>query len=240
MKNILFAVLLLSSIYVKSQTRQFRIKTTYLTGNIYVYTSFGLPDGKTPFPANGLYMITNEGIVLIDTPWDEDQTQQLMDTLQSRYKKKIELCISTHYHNDRTSGLDLLKKHGVKTYSSELTRQLAKQKGEKQPQFTFRKDTTFKVGDLILQTYYPGEGHTKDNIVIWLPQSKVLYGGCLIKSLEANNPGYTGDASMTSWPASIIKVKNRYKNIKYIIPRHQGWKGDTLMLTHTLAVLKQN
>ena len=239
MKFILSAILILCTAFSKAQTSPFKINTTHLTGNVYVYVSYGLPDDKTPFPANGLYIVTANGIILIDTPWDEAQTQQLIDTLQQRYKQKIKLCISTHFHSDRTAGLDLLKKNGVKTYASRLTNKLAKQGGNKQAEFTFSKDTIFKVGGTAVQTYFPGEGHTKDNIVVWLPQSKVLFGGCLIKSMETNSIGYTVDANVTEWPASVTRVKNRFKNIKYLIPGHQGWQGDTSMFNNTINIVKE-
>ena len=239
MKYLLFALFLLSSVFVKAQTKPFRISTQHLTGNVYVYISYGLPDDKTPFPANGLYIVTPTGIILIDTPWDEDQTQQLIDTIKQRYHQKIVLCISTHFHTDRTAGLDLLKKNGTKTYTSVLTKQLAKQHNDKQPEFTFTKDTVFNVGGVKVQTYFPGEGHTKDNIVIWLPQTKVLFGGCLIKSMDTNEKGYVADGNIAEWPLSVTRVKNRFKDIKYLIPGHQGWQGDTLMLNHTIDIARQ-
>jgi len=239
MKFFLAGILVTVAVYVWGQNTPFKIATTHLVDNIYVHTSYGLPDGKNVFPSNGLFIITDTGIVLIDTPWGEDQTEQLINILQKKFKKKILLCISTHFHADRTGGIDVLKKYGIKTYCSALTKQLAKQNGDKQPQFTFRIDTTFHVGNTTLQTYYPGEGHTKDNIVIWLPQSKVLFGGCLIKSLEADGAGNTADANMTQWPVSVTRLKKRFDDIKYVIPGHQGWKGDTLMFSHTIAVVKQ-
>jgi len=239
MKYLLFALLLLSSVFTKAQTKPFRISTQHLTGNVYVYISYGLPDGKTPFPANGLYIVTPAGIVLIDTPWDEDQTRQLINTVKQCYNQKIVLCISTHFHTDRTAGLDVLKKNGTKTYTSILTKQLAKQHNDKQPEFTFTKDTVFNVGGVKVQTYFPGEGHTKDNIVIWLPQTKVLFGGCLIKSMGTNEQGYTADGNIAEWPLSVNRAKNRFQDIKYLIPGHQGWQGGAQMLDHTIEIAKQ-
>ncbi|MBB6128026.1 subclass B1 metallo-beta-lactamase [Mucilaginibacter lappiensis] len=239
MKYILFALFLLSSVFAKAQSKPFRISTKHLTGNVYVYISYGLPDGKTPFPANGLYIVTPAGIILIDTPWDEDQTRQLIDTIKQRYHQKIALCIANHFHTDRTAGLDVLKKNGTKTYTTVLTKQLAKQHNDKQPEFTFTKDTVFNVGGVKVQTYFPGEGHTKDNIVIWLPQTKVLFGGCLIKSMDTNEQGYTADGNITEWPLSVTRVKNHFNDIKYLIPGHQGWQGGTQMLDHTIDIAKQ-
>ena len=38
------------------------------------------------------------------------------------------------------------------------------------------------MGQHAFQTYYGGQGHTPDNIVIWFDKEKILYGGCLVKS----------------------------------------------------------
>jgi metallo-beta-lactamase class B len=240
MKFALRAIFFLLSVKAYSQNQNFKIATAHIVDNIYICTSFGLlSDGKTVFPANSMYIITDAGVILIDTPWSEDQTRQLIALLQKRYNKKVVLCISTHFHADRVAGLDVLKKCGAKTYTSALTKQLAKQNGEKQPEFTFTNDTTFRVGNVTLQTFYPGEGHTRDNIVVWLPKSKVLYAGCLIKSLDADDIGNVADGNLKAYPLTVKNLEAHFKNVKYVIPGHQGWAGDTLMLSHTLTLLKQ-
>jgi metallo-beta-lactamase class B len=239
MKPFIFLLLFIYSVAAFGQNKVLKIKTTHLTGDIYVCTSYGILGDGSVFPANDMYIVTKNGIILVDTPWGEAETCQLMDTLWSRYHKKILLCISTHFHEDRVGGVDVLKKKGIKTYSSLLTQQLAKQRGEKQPEYAFTNDTTFNVDNVILRAYYPGAGHTKDNIVIWLPQSKVLFGGCLIKSLDATDIGNLADANLSAWPSSIANVKANFKGIKYVIPGHQGWQGDTSMFGHTVKLASQ-
>lgn len=210
-----------------------------LTKNFYVVTSYGYPDkGKPAFPANSLFVVTDAGIILIDTPWGEEQTQQLADTLEKTYHKKIVLCIATHFHADKTIGFDVLKKQGTTTYTGKLTYTMAKQHGEKLPEFTFAKDTTFNVGGITLKTFYPGEGHTKDNIVVWFPNEMVLVGGCLVKSLDTDSKGFTGDANLKQWPISVENVIRWYGHAKYVIPGHQGWHGGADQLSHTMDVVK--
>lgn len=68
--------------------------------------------------------------------------------------------------------------------------------------------------------YYPGKGHSADNIVVWLPQYKVLFGGCLVKSLDYGGLGSTTDAEV-------------------IVPGHGGW-GSIELTEHTLELLKQH
>ena len=215
-----------------------RISIKHLTKNFYVCVSYGYPpDSDEPFPANSLFALTTKGVVLINTPWGDEQTQQLVDSVQKRFNKKIIFCVATHFHDDCIGGFNTLKRQGTKTYSSSKTYALAKKENNALPQFTFANDTTFTIGGVTLNTYYPGEGHTKDNIVVWLPQGNILFGGCLVKSLETNTQGYTLDANLTYWPAAIKNVQRRFPNISYVIPGHQGWQGGSRQLTHTIQVI---
>jgi len=120
-----------------------------------------------------------------------------------------------------------------------LTWQLAGKTDNRQPAYTFKNDTVFRSGGVTVQTFYPGAGHTTDNIVIWLPKAHVLFGGCFIKSLEAQTLGNVKDASVSQWPGSVNNVQTHFKNIKYLIPGHQSWKGDTAMLKHTIDLAKK-
>lgn len=210
---------------------------TPLTGDFYIYTTYKLINGA-PFPSNSMYVVTDSGVVLIDTPWDVAQTYPLLDSIQRRHGRRVVLCLVTHSHDDRTSGLDILRKEGVRTYSTTKTLQLCKEKGDKQAEFYFVKDTTFKVGGVVFHTFYPGKGHTDDNIVVWFPEKKVLYGGCFIKSTESAGLGYTGDASIGQWPASVRRVMKKFPRRAFVIPGHQDWE-DSKSLEHTLALLKE-
>ena len=80
--------------------------------------------------------------------------------------------------------------------------------------------------------FYPGAGHTQDNIVVWLPKQKILFGGCFVKSIHSKNLGNMEDASVKDWPKSIQKVINKYPNIKIVVPGH-GKVGDVNLLKHT-------
>jgi glyoxylase-like metal-dependent hydrolase (beta-lactamase superfamily II) len=116
---------------------------------------------------------------------------------------------------------------------------ICREKGEKEAEFTFLRDTTFTVGGVIFQTYYPGEGHTKDNIVIWFPKAKVLYGGCFVKSVESGGLGNLSDADVEAWPRSMRHVMKKFRKPRYVIPGHQWW-GDTGALRYTLQLLQEN
>ncbi len=233
------ALLLLASLPALAQNDHDNgLTITHLTGDAYIYTTYK-PINGSPFPSNGMYVVTKEGVVLIDSPWDSTQTLPLLDSIRRRHGNKVLLCITTHYHDDRTAGLDILKKEGVATWSTELTRSLAATSGDREAEHTFTGDTTFNVGGVAFRAYYPGAGHTEDNIVVWLPEMKILYGGCLVKSSESGGLGNVADADVEAWPATIRKLIDLFPNPRSIIPGHNGWEG-TEALNHTLYLLGED
>ncbi|PSK94361.1 metallo-beta-lactamase class B [Taibaiella chishuiensis] len=209
-----------------------------LTGDFYIFTTYQVYNNQ-PVPANGMYVVTDKGVVMLDGAWDPTQNQPLLDSIEARHHKKVVLEIGTHYHSDRSGAFDFLRKKGVKTYSSLKTLELCKEFKEHEAEFYFTKDTTFHVGKLEFETYYAGPGHTKDNIVIWFPKAKVLYGGCLIKSADATDLGNVQDANLKQWPETLKKLQQRFPEPAYIIPGHGDWSSRRALI-HTLELLQRD
>lgn len=216
---------------------QAQLDIRQLYANFYVYTTYKPIQGRA-FPSNSMYVLGDSGVVMIDTPWDSTQTQPLLDSIESRHHQKVIACIVTHAHDDRTAGLGLLKRKGIRTYSTLQSQQLGLAKGEQTAAFTFDAGACFYFGNIELHTFYPGEGHTADNIVVWFPHERILYGGCFVKSVESGGLGNIADANLQAWPQSIQKVMKQYPRIRFIIPGHQGWHSRKA-LRHTLKLLKR-
>lgn len=213
------------------------LKISHLTGDFYVFTTYNYYKGNR-IPANGMYLLTDKGAVLFDSPWDTTQFQPLLDSINTRHNKKVVLCIATHFHEDRTGGLEYYKQQGIKTFTTRQTDELSQKRGMKRAEFLIDSDTVFTAGQYLFQTYYPGHGHAPDNIVIWFEKEKILYGGCLIKSVEDNNLGNLGDASVADYSATIKKVQEKCKKPKHIITGHNDWTN-TRSLKHTLRMAQQ-
>lgn len=217
-----------------TQNATSNLKISHLTGDFYIYTTYNFYNGVR-IPANGMYLITKEGAVLFDSPWDTTQFHPLLDSIQTRHNKNVVMCIATHFHEDRTGGLDYYKHLGVKTYTTIKTDELSKKRGMKRAEFLIDKDTLINAGQYSFQTYFPGHGHAPDNIVIWFAKEKILYGGCLIKSIEDNNLGNLADASKSEYANTIKNVREKCKDPKHIITGHNDWTS-TLSLEHTLKM----
>jgi metallo-beta-lactamase class B len=221
-----------------AQTKTHKLNITHLTENFYIYTTYHSYKSETA-SANGLYAVTNNGVVLIDSPWDTTQFQPLLDSIQARHHQKVVFCIATHSHEDRSAGLQFYQQQNIKTYTSLQTDSISKATNQKRAQFHFTKDTTFTIGQLSFQTFYPGPGHTADNIVVWFPKQKILYGGCFIKSTEATGLGYIKEANLQAWPTSLKNVQQKFPQPKFIIPGHDNFTNLNA-INHTLKLLQQN
>lgn len=236
-KLLVLYILLLSLMGAFGQTSANRLLISHLTGDFYIYTTYGTYKGM-PVPANGMYLVTGKGVVLFDTPWDSTQFQPLMDSIRLKHGKEVVLCISTHFHEDRTAGLEFYQHSGVKTYTTVLTDSLSQERKEKRATFLMYKDTLFSIGQHRFQTYYGGQGHSPDNIVIWFEKEKILYGGCLVKSTEAGELGNLSDANVEAWAPTIKNIQRKFRTPEYIIPGHLDWHNKK-SLTHTLHLIQQ-
>jgi metallo-beta-lactamase class B len=236
-KTILTIAFIFSLSNMFGQAPDSNLQITPLTGDFYIYTTYNLYKGDR-IPANGMYVVTSEGVVLFDTPWDTAQFQPLLDSIYLRHHKKVVLCIPTHFHDDRTAGLAYYRKQGIKTYTTVLTDELSKKNNKKRAEFLMTKDTVFNIGKYAFETYYPGEGHTADNIVIWFRKEKILYGACLVKSFEDEDLGYLGDANKTAYAATVKNVQEKCKHPKYVIVGHGNY-SKTSSLEHTRMMAEE-
>src|SRR5699024_8172586 len=154
-----------------------KIEVIKLEKGVYVYRSFAILDGEK-ISANGLILESSHEVALIDTPWDDEQTVQVLDWIEREIDKPISFTVVTHAHMDRIGGINVLKSHNISTISGRLTAKEATQNGYAQPDLTFQSDTLLTYGNSSLEAYYPGPGHTLDNTVIYLNDQHILYGGC--------------------------------------------------------------
>ena len=219
------------------QTGNAKLKISHLTGDFYIYTTYNTYQ-QSQVPANGMYLVTNNGVVMFDTPWDTTQFQPLLDSIKVKHNKTVIMCFATHWHSDKTAGLEYYRQLGIKTYTTALTDELSKKNNKKRAEYLMTNDTVFNIGQYSFETYYPGQAHTEDNIVIWFEKEKILYGGCLIKGADAENLGYLDDGNVAEYETTLKKVQNKFRKPKFIIIAHSDWKNIN-SLKHSLMMAKE-
>ncbi len=232
-------LLLLFSFHVKAQNLLNSLQVKALNNNFYVFTTYKLIDGQ-PFPANGLFISTDSGVIIIDGPWNLNLKQALFDSISTRTHKKVKLAIVTHHHDDRTAALAWYKQQGILTYGYSKTDSICKYKRETRPAAVFTKDTTFTFAELVMEVMYPGPGHSADNVIIWFPEIKLLYGGCFIKSATATSIGNLSDANLVEWKRNCYRVQSFYPDAALIIPGHGDFtKTGSAPLDQTIQLLEK-
>lgn len=210
-----------------------------VSANTFVHISYLQTDDYGNVPCNGMVYFNKNEAVVFDTPTNDIASKQLIDWIEKEQKKKITAVVATHFHSDCLGGLQEFHANGTKSYASNTTIALAKEnKVVVLPQQGFNNQLELTIGKKpVLATFF-GEGHTKDNIVGYIPDEEVLFGGCLIKSVNAGK-GYLGDANTAEWSATVAKIKKEIPNLKVIIPGH-GKIGDTELLEYTIGLFSIN
>jgi metallo-beta-lactamase class B len=238
MRTIILTIAFIFSVnHIFGQAENAKLKISYLTGDYYIYTTYNTYQ-ESKIPANGMYLVTSDGVVMFDTPWDTTQFQPLLDSIKLKHNKSVVMCFATHWHSDKTAGLEYYSQQGIKTYTTVLTDELSKKNNKKRAEFLMTNDTVFNVGQYSFETYYPGQGHTEDNIVIWFKKEKILYGGCLIKGADDEDLGYLGDGNATEYASTLKKVQKKCRNPKFIVIAHSNWENIN-SLKHSLQMAKE-
>jgi metallo-beta-lactamase class B len=175
--------------------------------------------------------------LVFDTPTDDQSAQKLIHLVQDSLHCKIVAVIPTHFHNDCLGGLLAFHTAGIPSIAHEKTIELTKENQLIEPQQGFKVSTTLRVGTQQVLVKFFGEGHTRDNVVAYFPSEQVLFGGCLIKELNATK-GYLGDANLQAWADTVSKIQVAFPHVKHVVPGH-GAAGDPLLLDYTKKLFEK-
>ncbi len=241
-RNALFGLLMVMMLPLAAQERielGRDIEVHLLAPGIWRHVTYQEMEKGWRVPANGLIVQDKDKAIMIDTPWTPEQTAVLLDWVEKNLKAKVEAVVVGHSHVDCLGGLPEIHRRGIMSIGSEKTRELALAAGVEAPQQTFKGEYKLKAGERELELYYPGPGHTVDNIVTWIADEKVLFGGCLVKAGDYKTLGFTKEADLAAWPATLVRLKNRFPAVRLLVPGH-GDPGGPELIDHTLELLKAN
>lgn len=218
------------------QTKNLIVKK--LSNHIYQHISYLNTDDFGKVECNGMLVINgNEGVVF-DTPTDNKSSEELISFITNVLKTAIVAIIPTHFHEDCIGGVHEFEKRSIPIYASTLTADLLKENGHNFTNSitTFDNSLTLNIGNKKVIAEYFGEGHTKDNVVGYFPESNAVFGGCLIKTIGANK-GYLGDANTDKWSETVQKIKLKYPKAEIVIPGH-GKSGGTELYDYTIKLFE--
>ncbi len=215
------------------------LKIEKLSKNTFVHISY-LKEYNN-FPCNGLVFYDSGEAIIFDSPTENRASKELIDWVKNELNCEIKAIVVNHFHIDCLGGLKEFHENDIPSYANNMTLKLAnspKAHNNTVPKIGFDDSLHLTVGNKIVENKYFGQGHSSDNIVSYIPSEKTMFGGCMIKALNARK-GNLKDANVKEWSNTVAKVKLEYaENLKFIVPGH-GKPGGTDLLDYTIELFKE-
>jgi metallo-beta-lactamase class B len=186
---------------------------------------------------NGMIVFDKNEAIVFDTPVRDATSATLIDWIRKSLNCKVKAVIATHFHEDCVGGLAEFHRRGIPSYGTNKTIGLAESMKFQVPRNGFDNLLKMKVGNRLVITEFNGEGHTRDNVIGYFPSEKAMFGGCLIKEIDAGK-GNLEDANVKEWSATVAKLKRKYPDTRVVIPGH-GKSGDMALLDYTIGLFAQ-
>lgn len=206
------------------------LEITPLSEQLFLHQSEKEVEGFGKVSANGLVLVEGKEAFVVDTPWTDADAEALLQWAKAK-GLTVKAVLATHWHEDRAGSFGVFEKAGITTLSSEATQAILRQHQKTLATQTFIGDEIRYFGNKA-QVFYPGAGHAMDNLVVYLPHEKLLFGGCLVREASTRSMGFYGDGSLQAWPDSMSRVMAKFPDVITVVPGH-GALGDKRLLEHT-------
>lgn len=200
--------------------------------HVWLHESWAQVPGFGRVSANGLVVVGSRGAVVVDSSWTNAQMAWLLDRVKQATGKQALGVVATHWHNDRAGGFAEANRRGVPTIAEARTDRILATKKLARPTHPFTSVHQLDLGGVKLEVFFPGAGHSTDNTVVYVADDRVLFGGCLIRAGTSNWIGNLSDADVSSWPATMLAVEKRYRDVSIVVPGH-GRRGGAELIRHT-------
>lgn len=183
-------------------------------------TALGSPANQN-FISNAGFIVTGQGVVVIDALGSPALAQQLVEAIRKVTPQPITHVIVTHYHADHVYGLQVFRALGARILAHNAARsylnsdnarlRLQASRQELSPWIDantelveadewLEAERELDLGGLRLQIKHVGPSHTPEDLVVYLPQQRLLFAGDLV--FRARIP-FVGQADSRRWIAAL-------------------------------------
>ncbi|WP_420580380.1 subclass B1 metallo-beta-lactamase [Reichenbachiella sp.] len=201
-----------------------------ISDHTYQHITYLQTDDYGKVGCNGMIVVDQNEAIVFDTPPDDESSVELINWLGRALGCRVTAMVPTHFHRDCLGGLAAFHQRGIPSIANNRTIQLLDSTAIL-PWQGFDDFINLTVGEQEVIVDYLGEGHTADNVIAYFPSEQVLFGGCLVKKLNAGK-GNLEDANLEEWSNTIEKVKTKYPETEWVLPGH-GSAGDQALLDYT-------
>jgi glyoxylase-like metal-dependent hydrolase (beta-lactamase superfamily II) len=151
---------------------------------------------------NAGFIVTREGVVVIDALASPREGEALLRTIRGVTRQPVRWLVLTHHHPDHHFGAVVLRKAGARVIAHPDKRSQAFEGGEDAltadwvrvvgldamrgfefadtPDRPVTTSDTLRLGGKTIVVSHPGPGHSPGDLIVWLPEERVLYAGDIL------------------------------------------------------------
>ena len=198
-------------------------------------SALGSPANQN-FISNAGFIVTAQGVVVVDALGSPQLAQRLLGEIRKVTAQPVTHVIVTHYHADHIYGLQTFKAAGARIiahsaareYLNSETARLRLQASRQELAPWIDSDThlvqadewldadkELSIGAVRLVLKHVGPSHTPEDMVVFLPQEKLLYAGDLV--FRARIP-FVGQADSRQWIKALDALLEF--DTRVIVPGH--------------------
>ncbi|MFQ5873322.1 MAG: MBL fold metallo-hydrolase [Dehalococcoidia bacterium] len=185
----------MSTAHIPTHTELPPPKVEEVSEGIFAYLQ---PDGSWGLNNTG-FIVGRDGVTAVDTCFTESRTRALLEAIRKVTELPLRTLVNTHHHGDHTHGNYLLPaatiighekcrqmmlEGGLPTPTSPIGRLFpGVQWGDLKlavPFVTFEDHLNIYVDDLKLEAIFVGPAHTTNDVILWVPERRLLFSGDLI------------------------------------------------------------
>jgi cyclase len=190
------------------------LTTVQVRENIYMI--------RSSTSGNATVLVADDGVLLIDDKFAMDH-DGIMAKLAEITDQPVRYVINTHLHQDHTGGNAAMQALDAKVIASENARRImAETQAEGLPNITIDDYLRVYHGDFVLDLHYLGRGHTDGDIVIHLPEERIVVTGDLFATYEpyVHLIHYAAGGSARDWSRTLEQALEL--DFDTVIPGHSG------------------
>ena len=222
------------------------LKIESIAPGVWTHTTWKVVPPWGNVDATGLIVATPAGVIIVDSGWNDADATAVIEWVVATLKRTVSAGIFTHAHDDKMGGVRVFRELGIPTFAHALSNRLAPSRGLTPAEFGFVFDA---AGDVVAErlpdtellshvaVFFPGAGHTADNIVVSTVDGAIVFGGCLIRSARFSGLGNTADGDVPNWSLAVDAVAHRFPAAAQVIPSH-GPRGGPELLAHTRGLAR--